>query len=219
MRNPFVDGIIVKARSLEGSKITRCGITVTVGKNVYPTGELSEMTVECLDRPDIGLKGGEHVLDYGTGTGFLAIAAAMRGASQVLAVDINEDAVRCAQENAACNRVSDRVQVVISNGFDAIDPNMRFDLILAGMPFEKGETRNVLELAVYDPNYKMRSDLFSHAISHLNPGGRIFTSYSERVQSKAPIEMFDDRYFVERVGQRVIHGDLNYVYMLQPRLY
>lgn len=63
----------------------------------------------------------------------------------------------------------------------------------------------------------MRSDLFARAIEQLNPGGRIFTSYSERVQSLAPIEKFDDRYYCECVAQRIINGDLNFVSVLQPR--
>ncbi len=52
------------------------------------------------------IRGGERVLDYGCGSGILAIAAAKLGASHVDAVDIDPDAVRTAAANAAANGVA-----------------------------------------------------------------------------------------------------------------
>ena len=52
------------------------------------------------------IRGGERFLDYGCGSGILAIAAAKLGASHVDAVDIDPDAVRVAAANAAANSVS-----------------------------------------------------------------------------------------------------------------
>jgi len=54
------------------------------------------------------LRGGESVLDYGCGSGILAIAAAKLGAGRVDAVDIDPQAVHAAAENAARNRVAVR---------------------------------------------------------------------------------------------------------------
>ena len=51
------------------------------------------------------LKGGETVLDYGCGSGILAIVAARLGAQGVAGVDIDPQAVSAAQENAAKNEV------------------------------------------------------------------------------------------------------------------
>jgi ribosomal protein L11 methyltransferase len=51
------------------------------------------------------IRGGERLLDYGCGSGILAIAAAKLGASHVDAVDIDPDAVRAAAANAAANGV------------------------------------------------------------------------------------------------------------------
>lgn len=52
------------------------------------------------------------VLDVGTGSGILAIAAARLGAARVLAVDIDPVAVRVARENVKINSLSDRVEVM-----------------------------------------------------------------------------------------------------------
>ena len=52
-----------------------------------------------------------HVIDVGTGSGVLAIAAALLGASSVLAFDEDPEALRNARENAARNGVSERVHV------------------------------------------------------------------------------------------------------------
>ncbi len=54
---------------------------------------------------------GRRVLDIGTGSGVLAIAAALRGAGPILAVDIDADAVETARANVLLNRVEQAVQV------------------------------------------------------------------------------------------------------------
>ena len=48
---------------------------------------------------------GQRVVDYGCGSGVLAIAAALLGASAVLAIDIDEQALQATRLNAAANGV------------------------------------------------------------------------------------------------------------------
>ena len=57
------------------------------------------------------LRGGERVLDLGTGSGILAVCAARLGAKQVTALDIEEDAVAVARETVKLNGVSNVVTV------------------------------------------------------------------------------------------------------------
>ena len=68
-----------------------------------------------------------HVLDMGTGTGVLAIMAAKLGAGQVLAVDIDENSVSNAQENALANGV--QIQVLQASEV----PEGKFGLIMANI--------------------------------------------------------------------------------------
>ncbi len=76
-----------------------------------------------------------RVLDLGTGTGVLAIAAAKALHRQVLASDIDAPSVRVAAENAALNQAGNRVRVIRATGFAAPDFARvgPFDLVLANI--------------------------------------------------------------------------------------
>lgn len=67
-----------------------------------------ETTRLCLSMLEKHLKKGEKVLDVGTGSGILAIAALKLGASFVYAYDIDPVAVRVAKDNLRANKVEDR---------------------------------------------------------------------------------------------------------------
>lgn len=69
------------------------------GTGSHPTTHL------CLEWLSEHLRGGETVLDYGCGSGILAIAARLLGAGDTWAVDIDEQAVLSTQNNAAVNQV------------------------------------------------------------------------------------------------------------------
>jgi ribosomal protein L11 methyltransferase len=71
--------------------------------------------------------GGERVLDYGCGSGILAIAAAKLGAAQVDAVDVDAEAVRTAADNARANDVTLRAAVP-----DALAPAL-YDLVVSNI--------------------------------------------------------------------------------------
>jgi len=70
-----------------------------------------ETTGMCIALLEEELKGGESVIDVGTGSGILAIAAVLAGSGPVLAVDIDPDAVRVARENVLRNHVDHLVTV------------------------------------------------------------------------------------------------------------
>jgi release factor glutamine methyltransferase len=94
---------------------------------------------------DHPLPEGCTVLDLGTGSGALAVAAA-RTARRVLAVDVNREAVRCARLNTLLNRVEDRVEVRHGDLFDAV-AGIRFDRVLCNPPFYRGAPVTDLERA------------------------------------------------------------------------
>lgn len=65
----------------------------------------------CMERLEKVLPADATVFDVGTGSGILAIAAALLGAKEVKAVDIDGVAVRVARENVADNHLSDKIDV------------------------------------------------------------------------------------------------------------
>jgi ribosomal protein L11 methyltransferase len=73
------------------------------------------------------LRGGERVLDYGCGSGILAIAAAKLGAAQVDAVDIDPQALETTRDNARANGVALRAAAP-----EALEP-ARYDLVVANI--------------------------------------------------------------------------------------
>lgn len=96
-----------------------------------------ETTGMCVSLMEQNIRGGETVLDIGTGSGILAIAAALLGAGSVLAVDIDPDAVRVAKENVERNGVSAVVDVRqgdllanVDSGCDICVANIISDIII-----------------------------------------------------------------------------------------
>lgn len=77
------------------------------GTGAHPTTRL------CLKALERTITGGETVIDWGTGSGLLAIAAAKLGAAAVYAGDIDPLAVRVAEENVRRNGVEDWVLLTI----------------------------------------------------------------------------------------------------------
>jgi ribosomal protein L11 methyltransferase len=76
------------------------------GTGTHPT---TRLCLAALERAPVQ---GARVLDLGTGSGVLSIAAAKQGAASVLAVDVDPIAVEAAQENVAANGTAGPVQVV-----------------------------------------------------------------------------------------------------------
>ncbi|MCH4168874.1 MAG: 50S ribosomal protein L11 methyltransferase [Streptococcaceae bacterium] len=70
------------------------------GTGTHPTTVLSMQALESK------LRGGEKLIDVGTGSGVLSITASILGAKQILATDIDEVAVKVANENIALNPVA-----------------------------------------------------------------------------------------------------------------
>lgn len=92
--------------------------------------ETTRLCLRCLEQV---LGDGAHasrILDLGTGSGILAIAAAKLGAGQVDAVDIDEQAVRIAAENCSLNQVAEQVRCSatplkeLGEGYDVILANI-----------------------------------------------------------------------------------------------
>lgn len=96
-------------------------------KGVYRDAEDSWLLQKQVEK----LAKNKIVLDIGTGTGIQAITAAKSGAKEVIAVDINPDAVSLAKENAKLNDV--RINIFQSNLFEIVKGT--FDLIVFNPPY------------------------------------------------------------------------------------
>ncbi len=124
-----------------------------------------------------------HILDLGTGSGVLAIAAARALRQRVLATDIDGEAVRVARANARLNRAGDLVRFVTAPGVDrrAIKERAPFDLIFANILLEP-----LLRFAA--PLKKL-----------IAPGGRIILSGLLAAQANAAIAAYGPLMLERRV--------------------
>lgn len=119
-----------------------------------------ETTRLCLELLESVMESGPllttpSLLDLGTGSGILAMAASLLGAGRILALDIDPDAVDVARENLALNQLSDQVEC----GTEPLESlKERFDIILANILAEE-----LVRLAPY-------------LTDRLNPGGSLILS-------------------------------------------
>ena len=90
-----------------------------------------ETTALCLAALDELVKGGERVLDIGTGSGILAIAALKLGAAEAEGVDIDPMCVRTAGENAQLNGVDGKLKVLVGDLSDKATG--KYDIITANI--------------------------------------------------------------------------------------
>jgi release factor glutamine methyltransferase len=104
-----------------------------VDENVYAPAEDSFLFAENLE-----LEEETSVLDMGTGCGILGILAAEK-AREVVAVDLNPYAVRCAKENAKLNNVQNKIYYVQGDLFASLNERFKFDTVLFNAPYLPAE--------------------------------------------------------------------------------
>ena len=96
------------------------------GTGTHPT---TALCLEWLDSQDIA---GRQVVDYGCGSGILAIAAAKLGAASVLAMDIDPQALIATRDNADRNGVAERIAITENPALGCDSTDVLLANILAG---------------------------------------------------------------------------------------
>lgn len=139
-----------------------------------------------------------QVLDLGTGTGALAVTlAAERPAWQLLAVDIDKEAVEVAQRNAADLA---NINIIEGNWFNGI--TQVFDLIVSNPPYiAEGDPH--LDALAFEPAQALASgadgldairEIISHASDHLAEGGHLLLEHGYDQQATI-VQILDDAGF------------------------
>jgi ribosomal protein L11 methyltransferase len=136
------------------------------GTGTHPT------TALCLEWLDAAELGGRRVIDFGCGSGILGVAAALRGAAVVVAIDHDPQALTATESNALRNGVLDRFSVQ-REAPDALQPA---DVVLANI------LANVLV------------ELAPRLAGLVLPGGRLVLSGILAGQVEAVAEAYADRF-------------------------
>ncbi|PNQ79443.1 50S ribosomal protein L11 methyltransferase [Paenibacillus sp. F4] len=109
----------------EAEKIIELDPGMAFGTGTHPTTSLCLRTLESV------IKGGEEVIDVGTGSGILAIGAVKLGAKHVLALDLDPVAVSSARENTRLNGLEERITIKESDLLSVLkasDPTLGIQL-------------------------------------------------------------------------------------------
>jgi len=119
----------------------------------------------------------DTVLDLGTGSGVLAIAAARRS-SRVVATDVSPLAAVTTAVNARLNGVGGRVEVRVGHLFEPV-PGERFSLMLFNPPYLSvcAYKRSPIRRAITDTP-RLLLEFLRDAGHYLTPGGRVLIAYS-----------------------------------------
>jgi release factor glutamine methyltransferase len=117
-----------------------CGLEIAVNRHVLvprpETEILAEQGWTLLNALSSGGTQPVQALDYGTGSGCLALALAVKcPALTVVAVDVSAEALRLARDNATRLSVLERIRFSESDGFAALAPEAGFHLIIGNPPY------------------------------------------------------------------------------------
>jgi len=157
-----------------------CGLTFLCDKRAMvprpETEELVELVESKVENREL------RIVDVGTGSGVIALTLAVKfPEAEILAVDISDDALALAQENAARLKLVDRVRFLKSSLLENVEGT--FDLVVANLPYISTQDHDTLSREVlHDPAVALfasaRGDelvreLIAQAPSQLRPGGML----------------------------------------------
>jgi len=162
-----------------------------VEENVYEPAEDTFLLAENLEVSEEDV-----VLDVGTGCGMLGILAAKK-AREVIAVDINPHAVRCARENAKLNSVLQKMCFLQCDLFGSLRPNKMFTLIIFNAPYlpsKPEEQRAWIELSwAGGPDGREIIDRFIRQVPrYLAENGRVLLVQSSLADIDKTLQMLKE---------------------------
>jgi len=139
---------------------------------------------------------GAQVLDFGTGTGCLAITLALQQPSaEITALDISPEALDLARANAARHAVAKRVHFVEGEGLGALPDGLAFDLVGANPPYIPSAESAELQPEVRDHEPRQALDggpdglrfirELAGGLARLEPGGRLLLEFADGQEDAA----------------------------------
>jgi release factor glutamine methyltransferase len=189
-----------------------CGLEIAVNRHALIPRPETEMLAELgwkflatLNLPPA------TALDFGTGTGCIAIALAAKNPNaKITALDISSAALALAKENAARNKVAERIEFLPSDGFAALTTEMKFDLIVSNPPYIASAEIATLDPEVRDFDPRAALDggadgldfyrrLATEGKNFLQPNGKIMLEFGDG-QADAIKKIFEtEKWIVEAV--------------------
>jgi release factor glutamine methyltransferase len=169
---------------------------------LIPRPDTETLVVELLDAARA--IEAPRILDLGTGSGCIAVAAAINcPSSRIAATDLSEKALAIARQNAEAHGMSDRIRFLQGDLFAPLSEVEQFDVIASNAPYIADSERDTLQNDVrsYEPHAALFAGpvgteilfrIIDEAASHLGPGGWLILEISpeqaapvrQRIESK-----------------------------------
>ncbi len=162
------------------------GIKLKVNKNVLIPRPETEILVENVINFFRDRKESLEIIDWGTGSGNIAIALAKNLNCLVYALDISKSVLKVARRNAVLNDVAHKTKFLQSNGFKALGKKLvgKFDAVVSNPPYVKKSDLKTLpkEIKKFEPQVALLSpknglfylqNIIEEEKHFLKPGGLI----------------------------------------------
>ena len=137
--------------------------------------------------------------DIGAGTGALSVVLAMRDIQKIIATDVDDRAIACAQDNIDRLDLSSQIEIQKTDLF----PEGRAALIVCNPPWLPARPSSPLEHAVYDPESRMLKGFLAGLKEHLLPDGEgwlILSDLAEYLGLRTRVDLLE---WIEQAGLRV----------------
>ncbi|KAF0137480.1 MAG: methylase of polypeptide chain release factors-like protein [Rhodospirillaceae bacterium] len=167
-------GALAKMRShIQPYETDVMGLPILVLPDVWSPAYDWSSRFHVAHLPDVR---GRACLEIGCGTGIISVFTARTGASRVVAVDINAEAIRNTCLNFKRFNVANG-EARLSNAFANVQG--MFDVIIWNAPYHGSRPADTLERACTDENYHDVRVFFQKVSDHLQPDGMVIFGFSE----------------------------------------
>ena len=151
------------------------------------------------------IKQSSIAFDVGTGTGVLAVVLALRDIQKIVATDLSDRAIACAQDNVNQLNLNTQIEINKANLY----PEGKAALVVCNPPWLPARPSSLLEHAVYDPESQMLKGFLSGLKDHLLPNGEgwlILSDLAEHLGLRTRAELLN---WIEQADLKVItHLDI-----------
>jgi release factor glutamine methyltransferase len=198
-----------------------CGLEILVNRAVLvprpETEVLAEHGWQFLGAPSAPGPQPPTALDFGTGSGCIAVAiAANAPRAEISALDLSADALALASENASRNGVARRISFVQGDGFSGLPPGKQFTLIAANLPYiPTGEIAKLQpEVRDYEPRQALDGGqdglafyrrFAAEALPFLRPGGKAMLEFGDGQAESLRQILQSQNWIVERIIEDYTH--------------
>ncbi len=198
-----------------------CGLEIAVNRDVLVPRPETELLAErgwtLLNQRSTIQSAPCTALDFGTGSGCLAIALACKcPTAEVYAVDISSEALALARQNAARHGLAERIRFLQGDGFAAAPEGARFDLIISNPPYiPSGDIASLQpEVRDYDPHRALDGGadgldygrrLAAEGARFIKPDGRLMLEFGDGQAEGLRALLEEQKWIVEAIEADYTH--------------